>query len=118
MTIAHETPVATPLDRLMAADGQPQGTVMVIGVTDVLSTLGSDLQHRLRPAGAGGAAGERPAAGAAQLDAVVARQAPAAIVVGPGDQPGVVAGWRPPGYRDAGLIGPNRVFVVGAGARP
>jgi hypothetical protein len=104
-----------PIDRILTAGarsapataGRP---VLVISATDLLAVLGPDLARPVEGVGTG-TAGETPIEQPGELDRSVARLRPSAVVIGPAGGLGVVAGWTPAGYRLAGTVGADRIFL-------
>jgi hypothetical protein len=84
---------------------------MIIGDTDVFAAFGDRMQHRVVDGGQGGAAGEAVISSPNRLDARIRAIHPAAVVVGPSNEPGVLPGWSPAGYRLLYIDGGNDVYV-------
>jgi hypothetical protein len=106
----HHTPRPSQLDSILAASGETRGPVMIIGDTDVFAAFGDRMQHRVVDGGQGGVAGERVITSPNRLDARITAIKPAAVVVGPTNEPGVLPGWSPPGYRLLYVDGVNDVY--------
>ncbi|MGH2759548.1 MAG: ArnT family glycosyltransferase [Actinomycetota bacterium] len=97
------------LDRVLSRAGRAD--VMVLGVDDMRSVLGSRLAAGVRTVSAGGRAGERPPASREQLDEAV-RQANADVIVVRDGTPGVPKGWTPPeGWQRAARTREGDVYV-------
>jgi hypothetical protein len=126
----HGAPIPTALDRALEvrANGQngqsPDLTsegvaransntrpVMVIGDTDLFAAMGLKLNYKVVAPGQGGV-GEIPITNSTQLDRILGTIKPAAVVVGPLGQPGVISDWVPPGYALVGIVNGNREYVA------
>jgi hypothetical protein len=85
--------------------------VMVLGVDDMRSVLGSGLRAGIQTVSAGGRAGERPPSSREELDAAV-RSANADVIVVRDGTPGVPTGWTPPtGWQRAASTRAGDVYV-------
>ncbi len=107
----HRAPRPSRLDSSLAASGEARGPIMIIGDTDVFAAFGDRMQHRVVDGGQGGAAGEAVISSPNRLDARIRAIHPAAVVVGPSNEPGVLPGWSPAGYRLLYIDGGNDVYV-------
>jgi len=85
--------VPARLEHVLSKTGRDN--VMVLGVDDMRSVLGSGLRAGVQTVSAGGRAGERPPSSREELDAAV-RSANADVIVVRDGTPGVPTGWTPP----------------------
>lgn len=114
LAAAHLQPstATTPVDRALAAAGNPQATVVVIDVGDVAAILGPHLDVDILAAGDGPVGAERPIREPAQLTARIEGLHPAAVVVGEvGLYDVIPEGWAPPAtWRSLGSEGGATVY--------
>ena len=118
LAVAHLQPstITTPVDRALAASGNPRAPVVVMDVGGVTAILGPDLNVNIVAAGDGPVGAERPIRDAGQLTTRIEGLHPAAVVVSDEGLFDVIpAGWTPPPtWRKLGSEGGSTVYQPSA----
>ena len=112
----------TPVERALAAAGDPRAPVVVMDVGDVATLLGPQLETHVVAAGEGPVGAQRPIRDAARLTSRIQALHPAAVVVGSTGLFDVVpsdwappATWRSLGSQDGAIVYQPEAGLLGSG---